>query len=604
MRAQSPVPVVARRSLPSLLVLMLGLVTSVDGFQDDFEDGDRDGWLDHHRCELDGGYSYGVIYSGTDQSYVLRHYGGVPYGAGDAEAYVEPSLSLGDVVVEADFRNVADYHPMEHAAGLAVRVNPSTGQQYAVYWYSSGSIKLMKEAHWESCSLMRAVYAPPLGGRLKVQAIGPHIAVFIDGTLVLSATDYQGALPPGTIGVVARMGETYIDNVRAEVALPPAPRNPGPVTAWGDNGLGQCDVPADSMSFVAIAAGGQHALALAPDSSIVAWGDNSYGQCDVPSTGGDVVAVSAGWNHSLGLRADGSIVSWGSNSHGQCNVPAPNADFVSISAGALHSLGLKADGSIVAWGLILGTVPSTTGFGAVAAGWVHSVALGADGSLVAWGINTAGQCDVSGAPWFDALAVGQENTFALRCDGAIESWGSNDYGQCNVPEPNADFVAIAAGAFHALGLRRTGEVVAWGDNASGQCDVPGTSGGFVAIAGGQHFSVAIEHNAVGTASPVVWQGAGSRPTGHLHVCAPNPFREATTVRYDVPTATWAEVSVYDAAGRLVRALSMEAVSAGTHRVSWDRRDSAGAMVAPGVYFCRLETTAFSESRKMVVTSAR
>ncbi len=37
-----------------------------------------------------------------------------------------------------------------------------------------------------------------------------------------------------------------------------------------------------NSGFVAIAAGGIHSLGLKDDGSVVAWGDNGVGQCDVP----------------------------------------------------------------------------------------------------------------------------------------------------------------------------------------------------------------------------------------------------------------------------------------------------------------------------------
>jgi hypothetical protein len=36
----------------------------------------------------------------------------------------------------------------------------------------------------------------------------------------------------------------------------------GAIVAWGDNGAGQCNVPAPNSGFVAVAAGGQHSLGL------------------------------------------------------------------------------------------------------------------------------------------------------------------------------------------------------------------------------------------------------------------------------------------------------------------------------------------------------
>ena len=75
--------------------------------------------------------------------------------------------------------------------------------------------------------------------------------------------------------------------------------------------------------------------------TIVAWGNNGYGQCNVPAPNSGFVAVAAGGYHSLGLKSDGTIVAWGYNGSGQCNVPAPNSGFVAVAGGEDHSLGLK-----------------------------------------------------------------------------------------------------------------------------------------------------------------------------------------------------------------------------------------------------------------------
>ncbi len=57
---------------------------------------------------------------------------------------------------------------------------------------------------------------------------------------------------------------------------------------------------------------------------------------------------------------------------------------------------------------------------------------------------------------------------------------------------------------------------------------------------------------------------------------------------------------YDATGRLVRTLYDGAASGAVESVSWDRRDEAGRMVAPGVYALRLETGGRVDSRRIVL----
>jgi hypothetical protein len=83
--------------------------------------------------------------------------------------------------------------------------------------------------------------------------------------------------------------------------------------------------------------------------------------------------------------------------------------------------------------------------------------------------------------------------------------------------------------------------------------------------------------------------------------SPNPFRtDGTTVRFDLPRPTDAQVSVYDLAGRRVATLTEGALPAGRHSVRWDGRDVTGRRVGAGVYFVRLESAGFSRTRKVTL----
>jgi len=84
--------------------------------------------------------------------------------------------------------------------------------------------------------------------------------------------------------------------------------------------------------------------------------------------------------------------------------------------------------------------------------------------------------------------------------------------------------------------------------------------------------------------------------------APNPFRETTRVSFVIPgeRSVPVRVSVHDAAGRLVAVLDEGERTPGTATVSWSGRDSRGRSVAPGVYFCRLETPDVHRVRKLLL----
>ena len=78
----------------------------------------------------------------------------------------------------------------------------------------------------------------------------------------------------------------------------------------------------NGSTVTAIAAGGNHNLALTSDGKVTAWGFDASGQTDVPASldGSTVTAISAGQEHSLALTSDGKVTAWGENAYGQADV--------------------------------------------------------------------------------------------------------------------------------------------------------------------------------------------------------------------------------------------------------------------------------------------
>jgi hypothetical protein len=70
--------------------------------------------------------------------------------------------------------------------------------------------------------------------------------------------------------------------------------------------------------------------------------------------------------------------------------------------------------------------------------------------------------------------------------------------------------------------------------------------------------------------------------------SPSPTRGGATFRFGLPREGAVELALYDEAGRLVRELARGDLTAGDHQVKWDGRDSAGRLVADGLYFARLD----------------
>ena len=95
------------------------------------------------------------------------------------------------------------------------------------------------------------------------------------------------------------------------------------------------------------------------------------------------------------------------------------------------------------------------------------------------------------------------------------------------------------------------------------------------------------------------------PTGpvafRLYSNAPNPFRARTSIRYDLPEATFVDLRVVDASGRLVRTIESTAFkNAGPHEATWDGVADDGREAAKGVYFYTLKAKDLRQTRRMVL----
>ncbi|MDH4069326.1 MAG: zinc-dependent metalloprotease [Ignavibacteria bacterium] len=76
---------------------------------------------------------------------------------------------------------------------------------------------------------------------------------------------------------------------------------------------------------------------------------------------------------------------------------------------------------------------------------------------------------------------------------------------------------------------------------------------------------------------------------------PNPFNPETTIRINLPQASHVKLTIYTTLGQEVATLANKVFPAGRHTMRWD-----GAGMPSGIYFYRLESKGFLESRKMVL----
>ncbi|MEJ2196558.1 MAG: T9SS type A sorting domain-containing protein [Ignavibacteriaceae bacterium] len=81
---------------------------------------------------------------------------------------------------------------------------------------------------------------------------------------------------------------------------------------------------------------------------------------------------------------------------------------------------------------------------------------------------------------------------------------------------------------------------------------------------------------------------------------PNPFNPATTIRYSVVKSDNVAIKIYDVLGREVKTLVNEFKENGNFQVTWNGENNFGYKVNSGIYFYRIETGLFVDTKKMIL----
>ena len=76
---------------------------------------------------------------------------------------------------------------------------------------------------------------------------------------------------------------------------------------------------------------------------------------------------------------------------------------------------------------------------------------------------------------------------------------------------------------------------------------------------------------------------------------PNPLNPSTSIRFDIPNASFVRVSVYDVMGRELENLVNEQLKAGEYMVKWD-----AARFASGIYFYSIAADGYQTTKKMML----
>jgi alpha-tubulin suppressor-like RCC1 family protein len=235
-------------------------------------------------------------------------------------------------------------------------------------------------------------------------------------------------------------------------------------------------------SYVSVAAGPRHVLAVTASGTVEAFGDYFAGQTAVPFDLNGVVQVVAGYSYSAALRHDGRVVEWGSHT-------APSGEFISkpsdlprlkhLAGGFSHILGITLTGDVVAWGsnqFEKATPPDgLDNVIDVAANYTCSAALRDNGDVVYWGGCSDQMKEKTSLPGATRIAMSEFSVAAI-VDGSLIVWGDDWHQTLTAPEGD-DFVALVGGTAAFLAVTTDGNVVAWGENNGEPLVIPVEFGG-------------------------------------------------------------------------------------------------------------------------------
>ena len=86
----------------------------------------------------------------------------------------------------------------------------------------------------------------------------------------------------------------------------------------------------------------------------------------------------------------------------------------------------------------------------------------------------------------------------------------------------------------------------------------------------------------------------------LHQNYPNPFNPITKIHYNLPDAVKVKIDIYDIRGRKVKSLLNQFQEPGFKSIQWSASNDLGEKVSSGMYFYRIETQDFKQTKKMIL----
>lgn len=105
---------------------------------------------------------------------------------------------------------------------------------------------------------------------------------------------------------------------------------------------------------------------------------------------------------------------------------------------------------------------------------------------------------------------------------------------------------------------------------------------------------------MGSATPVSNNDNVNPVVTGLGANYPNPFNPNTTLSYSIKERGHVKIDIYNLLGQKVKTLVNGVMTAGAHTVSWNGMDDNRRPVASGVYFYKMQSGTYTNTRKMIL----
>lgn len=227
--------------------------------------------------------------------------------------------------------------------------------------------------------------------------------------------------------------------------------------------------------------------------------------------------------------------------------------------------------------------------------------LNGDGCVCHGAASSAVSVTISGP---DTVLIGSTNTYRVTITG-----GPLARGGTNIATSSGTLDVVAGSGLRKVGNELTHSAPKAPANGAVSFEftftAPSAAGSAILYANGN--SVNFNGNSTGDQwnfapnKTVIISATSSapqqpRPVGfELAQNFPNPFNPSTTIQFTLPQDDVVRLKIFDASGREVQTLVSGRSSRGTHTVSFNATN-----LASGVYLYRLETSTFSETKKMLL----